>query len=156
MKTLELLVDRKYKKSEYTIGILYIDGKYFSETLEDCDRGLKSVMSDTEFKFRKIYGKTAIPTGTYDIRMTYSPKFKDRPWGKKYGGKVIQIMDVRGFTGVRIHPGNTAADTLGCILLGRNLEKGKVLYSTDYYYKLLDNYIIPALQRGENVHITIK
>jgi len=152
---MHIVVDRKYKKNNYTIGIMYIDGKYFSETLEDCDRGLTSTMSTTELKFRKVYGKTAIPTGTYDIRLTYSPKFKDTEWGKTYGGKVIQIMNVREFSGVRIHPGNTADDTSGCVLCGRNLEKGKVIQSKEYYYKLMDNYIIPALRKGEDVKITI-
>lgn len=153
---MEILVDRKWKKDDYTIGIMYINGKYFSETLEDCDRGMKHNMSQTELKFRKVNGKTAIPTGTYKIRMTYSPKFAGKVWGRKYGGKAIQIMDVKCFSGVRIHPGNTAEDTLGCILVGRNLEKGKVLQSTEYYYKLVDDYILPALQKGEDVHITIK
>jgi hypothetical protein len=87
--------------------------------------------------------------------MTYSPKFASRAWGRKYQGKVIQIMNVKGFSGVRIHPGNTAEESLGCIFPGRNLEKGKVLQSTAYYYKLLDNHILPALKRDEEVTITI-
>lgn len=153
---MEILIDRKYKKDDYTIGIVYINGKYFSESLEDCDRGLKQNMSDTEIKFRKVYGKTAIPTGTYELRMTYSPKFKDRAWGKKYGGKVIQLMNVKGFTGVRVHPLNTAEDSLGCIGVGRNLKKGQILQATEYYYRLLDSYVLPALQKGEGVYITIK
>ena len=153
---MEILVDRKYKKSTYTIGIMYVNGKYFSETMEDKDRGLTSGMSLTEIKARKIYGLTAIPTGTYKIKLTYSPKFKDRPWAESQKGKVIQIMDVKGFSAIRIHPGNTANDSLGCILVGRNLEKGKVVQSSEYYMKLVDNYIAPALNRGEEVTITIK
>lgn len=153
---MELLVDRKYKKVAYTIGILYVNGKYFSETIEDRDRGLTSGMSETEIKSRKVYGLTAIPTGIYSIKMTYSPKFASKPWAKTQKGKVIQIMNVRGFSGVRIHPGNSAEDTLGCILVGRNLEKGKVLQSAEYYNKLVNDYIVPALSRGEEVRITIK
>lgn len=153
---MEILVDRRWKKNKYTIGISYINGVRFSETLEDRDRGLKSSMYETEIKARKVYGETAIPTGTYELKMTYSPKFANRPWAQKYGGKVIQIMDVKGFTGVRIHPFNTPEESLGCIAVGRNLETGKVLQSTNYYYKLLDNYILPAIKRGEKVNLTIK
>lgn len=153
---MEILVDRKYKKNEYTIGIVYVNGKYFSESIEDRDRGLASGMSETEIKSRKIYGMTAIPTGTYKIKMTYSPKYAFRSWALKQKGKVIQIMNVKGFSGIRIHPGNTAADTLGCILVGRNLEKGKVLQSVDYYTKLVEEHVVPALNRGEEVIITIK
>ena len=152
---MKLTLVRKWKKDTYTIGILYINGARFSETIEDKDRGLESSMSEAEIKLKKVYAKTAIPKGTYKIKMTYSPKFSNRPWGKKYNGKVIQIMDVKGFSGVRIHPLNTAEDSLGCIGVGRNLQKGMILQSTEYYYKLLDNYILPALNRGEAVELII-
>ena len=152
---MRIKVERKWKNEDYTIGIMYVNGTRFSETLEDKDRGLKDSMTEEEIKNKKIYGKTAIPTGTYKIKMTYSPKFASRVWGRKYQGKVIQIMNVKGFSGVRIHPGNTAGESLGCIFPGRNLEKGKVLQSTAYYYKLLDNHILPALKRDEEVTITI-
>lgn len=153
---MKLTIERKWKKDNYTIGILYINGVRFSETLEDKDRGLTDKMSEVEIKLKKVYSKTAIPTGTYELKMTYSPKFATRAWGKKYSGKVIQIMNVKGFTGVRIHPGNTPEDSLGCIFPGKNLEKGKVLQSTDHYYKLLDNYILPAMKRNEKIELTIK
>lgn len=153
---MNITIERKWKKDTYTIGVMYIDGVRFSETMEDKDRGLKSMMSEAEIKSKKVYGKTAIPTGTYLIKMLYSPKFATRPWGKKYEGNVPQIMDVKGFSGVRIHPLNTAEDSLGCIGVGRNLEKGKILKSTEYYYKLLDNYILPALKRREIVKLFIK
>jgi hypothetical protein len=87
--------------------------------------------------------------------MTFSQKFSTRAWGKKYNGLVPEIMNVKGYSGVRIHPLNTAQDSLGCIGPGRNLEKGKVLQSTDYYYKLVDKYILPALDSGKRVFITI-
>lgn len=153
---MNITIERKWKKDTYTIGVMYIDGVRFSETMEDKDRGLKSTMSELEIKSKKVYGKTAIPTGTYLIKMLYSPKFATRSWGKRYEGNVPQIMDVKGFSGVRIHPLNTAEDSLGCIGVGRNLEKGKILKSTEYYYKLLDNYILPALKRREIVKLFIK
>lgn len=153
---MKILVERKYKKDKYTIGVMYINGIKFSDTLEDKDRNLTCDMPEYEITSKKVYGQTAIPSGTYKIYMTPSPKFSLRLWAKKYNGKVPQIMNVKGFEGVRIHPFNTAEESLGCIAVGRNLEKGKVLQSTAYYYRLLDNYIVPAIKRGESIEITIK
>lgn len=153
---MELLLNRRWKKDTYTIGEMFVNGVKFSETCEDKDRGLKDSMSEWEIKSKKVYGQTAIPTGTYKLSMTYSPKFATRPFAKKYGGKVVEIMNVKGYQGVRIHPFNTAQDSLGCVAVGRNLEKGKVLQSTIYYMRLVDNYIMPALSRGEEITLTIK
>lgn len=102
-------VKRLFLGTEYTIGKLYIDGAYFCDTLEDKVR-----------VGEKIAGKTAIPAGTYKVKMTWSPRFK------RY---LPEILNVPGFSGVRIHSGNTAKDTEGCLLLGLNKEKGKVLNS---------------------------
>ena len=153
---MKILVERKYKKDKYTIGVMYINGIKFSDTLEDKDRNLTDSMSEMEISLKKIYGQTAIPSGTYKIHMTYSQKFSSRIWARKYNGKVPEIMNIKGFKGVRIHPFNTAEESLGCIAVGRNLEKGKVLYSSSYYYRLLDNYIVPAIKKGEPIEITIK
>lgn len=153
---MKLLVDRKWKENDYTIGKMYIDGKEFSDTLEDKDRGLKDSMSLDEITHKKVYGQTAIPTGTYEVTMTYSSKFANKVWGKKYGGKVPQLMNVKGYSGVRIHPLNTSKDTLGCIGVGKNTSKGMITNSTSYYYKLLKEYIIPAINRKEKIFITIK
>ena len=65
-------------------------------------------------------------------------------------------MDVPGYSGIRIHPGNTAADTDGCILPGQNLQPGKVLNSTVTYRKLMDEYLYPGHLAGEEIIITIK
>lgn len=151
---LELL--RKYICKDYTIGKLYIDGMFFSDTIEDTDRGLRDDMPIETIKKLKVYGETAIPLGTYEINMTYSLKFSNKTWGKRYDGNVPQIMNVKGYDGIRIHPMNTAADSLGCIGVGKNLEKGKILQSTEHYYKLLDEYIVPALNVGKRVIIDIK
>jgi hypothetical protein len=107
---MQINVRRTFKGPEYTIGKLYIDGHYLCDTLEDTVRPAGT----------KIAGKTAIPAGTYRVKKTMSPRFK----------KILpEIMNVPGFTGVRIHAGNTAADTDGCLLLGLNKAKGKVLES---------------------------
>lgn len=153
---MELLLDRKWKKDTYTIGIMYVNGQRFSETVEDKDRGLNDKMPLAEIKAKKVYGKTAIPTGTYDIQMTYSPKFAGKAFGRRYAGKVPQMMNVKGYEGVRIHPFNTAEDSYGCVAVGKNSIKGQVTQSTAYYYKLMDNYIMPAIKRGEKITLTIK
>lgn len=101
---MELIVKRIAFKDDYTIGKLYINGQYFSDVLEDCDRGLTQDMPSEEIKAKKIYGKTAIPKGTYMVDMnTVSPKFKDRSWAKPYGGKLPRLIGVKGFEGVLIH-----------------------------------------------------
>ena len=153
---MELLVDRKWKENGYTIGKLYINSKEFCDTLEDKDRGLFSTQSLNDIKAKKVYGQTAIPIGTYVVKMTYSSKFAGRAWGKKYKGRVPQLLNVKGFDGVRIHPLNTAKDTLGCIGVGKNTSKGMITNSTAYYYKLLDDHILPALNKGERITLTIK
>lgn len=153
---MEILVERKYKKDAYTVDKCYVNGCYFSDGLEDRDRGLSDSMAPEEIKGKKVYGETAIPTGTYEIMMTHSAKFCKRPWGRRYNGEVPEIRNVKGFAGVRIHPFNKASESLGCLSVGKNTAKGMVTSSTEYYYKLLDNYIIPALNRKEKVTITIR
>lgn len=123
---MELLLKRTAKKQNYTIGDLYIDGQWFSNTLEDTDRGLTQNMTEEEISKIKVYGSTAIPTGKYKIDMnTVSPKFKNRPWAKQWNGKLPRLKSVPGYEGVLIHVGNTQKDTLGCILVGENKIKGR-------------------------------
>lgn len=153
---MEILIDRKWKKDTYTIGNLYVNNRFFSNTLEDKDRGLSDSMPLGRIAKAKVYGETAVPTGTYGVRMTYSSKFATRAWARRYNGKVPELLNVKGFSGVRVHPGNTAKDTLGCVLLGKNTAKGMVSQSTSYYYKLLDDYILPAINRNEKIMLTIK
>ena len=147
-----ILVTRPYKGSKYTIGKLYLDGVLLMDTLEDVDRGLNSEMTLDEIKKVKVYGETAIPTGTYKVDMnTVSPKFKDRAWAKPWGGKLPRLLNVPGFEGVLIHVGNKPADTLGCILVGENKVKGQVVNSTASFNKLMQ-----ALQGDDDVEITIQ
>ena len=114
-------------KSTYTIGKLYVDGKYFCDVLEDVDRGLKSSMSESEILEKKVKGQTAIPTGHYVINITYSPKYKRM---------MPLLLDVKGFSGIRIHSGNSSKDTEGCLLVGKNKKVGMVLESRDTYQRL--------------------
>lgn len=73
---MKLTLNRIAKKSTYTIGKLYVDDKYFCDVLEDKDRGLTQSMSEAEIKSKKVYGETAIPSGTYEVIVSYSNKFK--------------------------------------------------------------------------------
>lgn len=153
---LKLTIERKWKKSTYTVGAFFVGRKRFYETLEDKDRGLKSTMSHQKIKDAKIFGATAIPTGTYQVILSVSPKFRYRVWAKPYGGLVPEILNVRGFTGVRIHPGTTAADTDGCPLIGRNTVVGKLTQSQATYMELMEKYLLPAWNAHEEIWLTIK
>lgn len=149
---MEILVKRIAKKSKYTIGKMYIDGQYICDTLEDADRGLNQNMSLKEINSKKVYGETAIPTGTYKVDMnTVSPKFKSRTWAKPYGGKLPRLVSVPGYDGVLIHPGNKAEDTLGCILVGENKAIGQVLNSQTTFKRVMS-----ILTEGTNITITIE
>lgn len=152
---MELKLIRKWRKETYTIGQLYINSIFFGNTLEDKDRGLSDNMSETVIKTKKVYGETAIPTGRYSILLTYSNKFHSRAWAQKYNGKVPLINSVKGFSGIRIHPLNTAKDSYGCIGVGENDKAGWISNSTKYFYDLMDKYIVPALKNGEKIYITI-
>lgn len=153
---LDLLLHRKWKKEKYTIGRLFANGFFLFNTLEDTDRGLADWMSEMAIKTMKIAGLTAIPTGTYRMVLSVSPKFKNKSWAKKYGGLVPEILGVKGYSGVRMHPGTTEKDTEGCPLVGDNKEVGKLLNSQKRYFELMDNYLMPAHQKGEEMFITIK
>ena len=135
---MKLLLERTDRQPGYTIGQLSIDGRLFCYTLEDVDRQLTSDMTLEEIQSKKQFGKTAIPTGTYTIDMkTVSPKFKDREWAKPYDGKLPRLVSVPGYEGVLIHVGNTAEDTLGCILVGANCFNDKLTNSTITFHKLM-------------------
>ena len=124
---MNIQLKRIAKKETYTIGKLYIDGVYFCDTIEDKDRGLNQTMSINDIKKKKVYGETAIPTGTYSLIIDYSNRFKRR---------MAHILNVPGYEGIRIHTGNTAKDSLGCIIVGKNKVVGKVVESKITYDKL--------------------
>ena len=151
-----LRVKRIARREKYTIGRLFIDGVYFCDTLEDADRGLSADMPIEVIQRRKVYGETAIPTGAYDVLFTYSPKFAGKKWAKPYNGRLPLVNKVPGYSGVRLHPGNTSRDTLGCILPGRNKVVGEVRNSQATFEKLMENYLVPAFNRREKVRIVIE
>lgn len=129
---MKLTLKRIALRPTYTIGKLYIDDVYFCDTIEDTVRDLnKNGKFDNGEK--KVHSKTAIPYGIYEIKWTYSPRFK------KY---TPQLMNVPSFEGIRIHAGNTSADTEGCLILGKNKQVGKVLNSRatiNKFYTIIKN-----------------
>lgn len=153
---MELLVDRKYKKETYTISNLYVDGAWFCNVIEDKDRGLTNDMDEGEIKKAKVYAETAIPSGRYQIDMnTVSPKYSGYKWYKdNFGGRMPRLMKVKGFLGILIHPGNTNKDSAGCLIVGINKQKGKVLDSRNTFLKLW-RILEKANKRGEEIWITI-
>ncbi|MBQ6287380.1 MAG: hypothetical protein IJK73_06985 [Bacteroidales bacterium] len=155
-KTLELTLKRIYNCPTYCIGRLYADTCYVSDTIEDTDRGLKDTWSIEKVKSTKVYGETAIPKGRYKVVLSKSPKFGNRTWAKKYDGLIPEILDVKGFSGIRIHPANFATELLGCIAPGINSKKGQVTQSQNTYFKLMDQYLMPAWKEGREIWITIQ
>ena len=152
---MELLLTRIAKRKTYTIGRLCILEKvideystgtaerYFCDTLEPTWRDYKNGAY-------KVKGRSAIPEGRYAVVISYSPKFK--AWLPiLLGGPEFN----RKWQGIRIHAGNTAADTEGCILVGKNREVGKVLDSRIWLHRLKQK-IVEAKEKGEAVWLTIR
>lgn len=168
---MELILKRIAKTKNYTIGRLYIctENTEKTENTEQkasptggglvgasCFGGglegvtpfcntLEPAWRNYRHGARKIKGASAIPEGRYPVVITYSPKMKQ--W-------LPLLVNVPMFTGIRIHAGNTAKDTKGCILVGENLKKGMVLNSRTWLNRLKDK-IVEAKERGEAVWITI-
>lgn len=153
---MKLTLNRRFKAPEYTIGDLYIDGQWFCNTLEDTDRDLSQDMLLTYIQNKKIKSQTAIPTGTYKVDMdTVSPKYSNYfkyPYAKQFNAKMPRLIDVKGFEGVLIHPGNTQRDTEGCILVGINKIKGQVTNSQTTWKKLMS----VLLKDKDNIELTIR
>lgn len=152
-----LTLERIDKQEAFTIGKLYIDGEYFCLTMEDKDRGLRQDMSLEEIKKIKVYGETAIPTGTYVIDMnSYSPKFgKKSFYVKVCGGKLPLLVDVPGYEGIRIHAGNKPEDTAGCILPGKTILNNRLTSSRVSFEALYQRMHIESLI-GNEIKIEIK
>ena len=151
---------KRITKNPYCVGHLYINDKYFCDTLEPPYFGTTQNTPIQEIKNTKK-GNTAIPIGTYNISLDYqSPKFKNRSWAKFCDGYLPTIMNVPAFNRILIHVGNIASqygksDTMGCILVGMNLERGKVLKSQETYKKLY-KVLSEAKLKGENIQIIIR
>lgn len=141
---MKLELKRRFLGESYTIGSLSIDGTKFCDTLEDkvCDLNKNGVFDGDE---KKVYAETAIPYGTYNVVVDYSPKFKR---------ELPRLQNVKHFEGILIHRGNTAEDSAGCILVGENKVKGKVVNSTPYEKELV-RILKEAQDRKEPITIKI-
>lgn len=154
---MEIRIKRIAKRPTYTIGKLYVDDRYICDTLEDTDRGLAQDMSDPEVRAKKIHGKTAIPTGTYQLSLSIkSQRFGEKSFYKGLcGGCLPRLLAVKGYDGVLIHCGNTDKDTEGCVLVGYNREIGKVVNSQIAFKVLYQNFLKPAKMKKEKVIVNI-
>ena len=128
----------------YCISHIYVNGEYVCDAVEDTDRGLDQSMTLAEIKKRKVYRQTAIPTGTYKLAMNVkSPKFSQYEYYKKYcNGYMPRLLDVKGYDGILLHCGSSAASSAGCVICGENLVKGKVLNSRKCWEKLMKKYLL--------------
>ena len=152
---MELILTRIAKRKTYTIGRLYIrqqvmdeylpgtEDKYFCDTLEPTWR-------DYANGAYKVKGRSAIPEGRYAVVISYSPRFK------QWLPILLGVPKFEGiWQGIRIHAGNTAKDTEGCILVGKNKLVGQVVDSRIWLHRLKQK-IVEAKGRGEAVWITVK
>lgn len=145
---MELVVTRNWKKQDYTIGRLYVNGEYLCNTLEDRVRDLS--------REKKVAGKTAIPAGRYSITMNViSPKYSKKAAYKWCDGRLPRLLNVPQFEGILIHAGNTAKDTEGCILVGKNTVKGG-LTESQKCLKQLWELLDVAYRRGEEIVIVVE
>lgn len=143
---MEIRVKRIARKDGYTIGRMSLNEEYFCDTLEDTDRGLNSAMSVDEILSKKRKGITAIPTGEYDVILTFSPKFK----------RVLPLLlNVKGYEYIRIHHGNFPSSTDGCLLVGENKIKGQIVNSRATLEKLM-SVLLECEKKKEKVTITIE
>lgn len=151
-----MMLDRKYKKENYTIGRLYCDEQFICNTVEDKDRGISDKDSLEKIKKVKVYAKTAIPTGTYKITLDIvSPKFNQKAYYKSFcNGKLPRLLNVKGFDGILMHKGSNADSSAGCIIVGMNTVVGGVTNS-QYYFEKLYKLMLDAKNRGEQIEIQI-
>lgn len=131
----ELLLVRTTFTKKSTMGELSLRGRHLFYTLEDVERE------------KKVYAETAIPVGTYEIKLTQSPTF---------GTLLPELLNVPNFTDIRIHWGNTAVNTKGCILIGRTKGKDFVGGNTKTSVKELMDLIKPYSDAKAGIRITIR
>ena len=135
MITKTIKFKRLHFKETYTIGKCTVDGEYISDSIEDTVRILNSIED-------KVYGKTAIPVGTYNADIYFS---------KKFGYKVIRLFDVPYFEGIYVHKGNTEKDSHGCLILGFNDKKGWVSRPT-----IAMNKLIEAVEGADKITVVVE
>lgn len=140
---MRLSIRRTLKNNEFTEGSLFIDGEFFCNTLELFDSGLSMQDGTTAIKLKKKERKICIPYGTYPVVINYSPRFKKA---------LPLLLNVPGFSGIRIHTGNTVKDSEGCILVGIKTDDGYVAKSKETFNRLMQR----IQNSSSNVTITIQ
>ena len=139
---MELRLQRIEFTASETIGRLDVNDTLHLYSLEDCCREQPSEPVEEW----KQYGKTAIPTGRYQVVIDYSNRFKR---------ELPRLLDVPGFEGIRIHAGNTHEDTEGCILVGTSKKAGVICNSRAAIHMLMP-WLEAAYERGEEIWITVE
>lgn len=155
---MNIKIERKARKKDYTIGKVYVNGQYFCDSLEDTDRGITQIMPFTPTGgangywmnadggiIEKVYAKTAIPTGIYEC-CGY--------WWAKHKCYVIMLLRVPGFTGILMHNGMTADHSEGCILLGKN-NIVRRLDGNRMYMDALASRMLACERIGERVTVEV-
>jgi hypothetical protein len=132
------------KGAESTMSALYMNGAKLCHVLEDTDRGLTSDMTLDQIKAIKVHGKTAIPEGSYEVVICYSYRFKCL---------LPMLLHVPGFDGIRIHAGNTVADTDGCLLVGQYLSPNTISDSRKTLESLMN--ILPKIMKKDKIMLHI-
>lgn len=144
---MKITLRRKFIGTSYTIGNLFIDGDFFCHTIEDKVRELPPECPQTSIGLgckckEKVYAQTAIPKGTYKVTMEYSPRFK----------RVLPLLhNVPHFLGILIHSGTDENSSAGCIIVGMNKVKGKVVES-----RKTSDALNNILSKAEDITITIE
>lgn len=130
---MKLRLKRDLLNSSFTLGEMFIDGAHFCYTVEDVVRKPNE---------DKVFGKTAIPYGEYKVIVNMSNRFK----------KLMPLLlDVKGFEGVRIHSGNTALDTEGCIIIGTTRTPNGVGLSRECFARFMDK-----IKDAKDIKLTIE
>jgi hypothetical protein len=147
---MELFVLRKEFSEECTISELVVDHRIL-RIIEDKDRGLYQTMSEDEIAAIKVYGKTCIPYGRYEIVITQSPRFTKL---RKKPVFLPQLLDVKGFSGIRIHPANYASQLEGCLAPGLRSTANSVIDSRKAHEFLFEKINL-SIRDGQRVYINI-
>jgi hypothetical protein len=141
---MELILNRLKDNGKSTIGELMVDD-------------LKLVTLEDTFRKKKLYGKTRIPAGTYEIKLRTEGRFHEMYLHRmpKHKG-MLWLQDVPGFEYILIHVGNSAEDSSGCILVGMRADNDDWISESTVAYIRLYAHVVDAFERGEKVTITIK
>ena len=155
---MNIVIDRKYKKPNYTISNLTVDGVWLCNVIEDKDYGWnqKTPLNDISATKIKHKSQTAIPSGKYRLSIdVVSPTFSKKSYYQSVcNGRVPRLINVPGFDGILIHTGNTEKDSAGCLIVGYNTSVGCVTESKRAFEILYKNLSL-AKTRNEQIWIEV-